>query len=100
MNIITALVQIIILATLVQFITDIIKGWLPAAVLKYATPQIISAIVGIGVALLLGIDLFTLSGYTVGNVIISQIITGIILSAGSVAIHELIAKLRESRSTT
>jgi hypothetical protein len=97
MDIITALVQIIILATLVQFITDIVKGWLPATVLKIVTPLIISAIIGIGIALLLSIDLFTQAGYVVAYPIVSQIITGVILSAGSTAIHELIAKLRESR---
>jgi len=99
MEVLSALLQLIVLATVVQFLTDIIKGWLPEIVLKYITPVIISAIVGISIAVMFGIDFFGMIGYVTEYLIFAQILTGIILSAGSAAIHELIAKLRESRET-
>lgn len=98
MEIITALISILILATVVQFITDIIKGWLPPGVLKYLTPLIISAIIGITIAILFRVDVFAAGGYVTRYPIFAQIFTGIIISAGAPLIHELIAKLRESRT--
>lgn len=98
MEIITALVSVLILATLVQFLVDIVKGWLPEVVIRYFTPPLIAAVFGITIALVFNLDLFAQAGYAAEIPIISNILTGIILSAGSTAIHELIAKLRSSRA--
>ena len=98
MEIITALISILILATLVQFLVDVVKGWLPEVVLRYLTPPLIAAVFGITIALVFNLDLFAQAGYNAGVPIVANVLTGIILSAGSVGIHELIAKLRSSRS--
>jgi hypothetical protein len=97
MSIITALISILILAMVVQFLVDIIKEWLPEVVLRYFTPPLIAAAIGIVIAILFKVDVFVAGGYTSDIPIVSQILTGVILSAGSAAIHELIAKLRASR---
>lgn len=84
---------------MVQFITEIVKGWLPAKVLKYIRPPIIAAVFGVLVALVFNIDAFSIAGYSSTVPYVGCILTGIILSAGSVAIHELIAKIRDTRDT-
>lgn len=94
-----ALFSILVLATMVQFITEIIKGWLPEKVLKYITPPIIAAVLGVLVALVFNIDAFAIAGYNAAVPFVGCILTGVILSAGSSAIHELIAKIRDSRDT-
>lgn len=94
-----ALFSVLVLATMVQFIVEIVKGWLPAKVSKYITPQILAAIFGIAVALVFSIDVFALAGYQTAVPYVGCILTGIILSAGSSAMHELIAKIRDSRDT-
>lgn len=94
-----ALFSILVLATMVQFITEIVKGWLPDVVLKYIRPPIIAAIFGVLVALVFNIDVFALAGYTANVPLVGCILTGIVLSAGSAAIHELIAKIRSTRDT-
>ena len=43
------------------------------------------------------IDFFALMGYSSQLPIIAKVITGLILSSGSTGVHELVAKLRESR---
>ena len=94
-----ALFSILVLATMVQFITEIVKGWLPAKVLKYIRPPIIAAVLGVLVALVFNIDAFSIAGYRAAVPYVGCILTGIILSAGSAAIHELIAKIRDTRDT-
>ena len=96
--IVAALGILIAFAYVVQFLTDIIKGWLPEVVLKKFTPLHIAGIIGIAIAILLRLDFFTMIGYPPQSVLMAQIFTGIMISAGSVGIHELIAKLRSSRS--
>ena len=48
-------------------------------------------------ALMFDIDFFALMGYSSQLPIIAKVITGLILSSGSTGVHELVAKLRESR---
>jgi len=93
-----ALLTIIIFATLVQFLTDIVKGLLPEVVLRVLKPPLIAAVLGVSLAMIFQVDIFAALGFTTPYALAAWIFTGLILSAGSSAVHELIAKLRESRS--
>lgn len=92
---------IIVCAAIVQFIVDRIKDIMPAKVMQYVKPPVWALVVGIVVALLFGLDIFSaLVGLAARWPIVSQIMTGLMISAGAVPVHELIAKLRELRSDT
>ena len=98
MTLTAAILAILIMATLVQFLVDIVKNILPAKVLAFAKPPLIAAIIGISLAVIFQVDLFTVLGFGTQYALASWIFTGLILSAGSSAVHELIAKLRDTRS--
>ena len=97
-EIVGALMSLIVLAAVVEFVTDVIKRMLPFdSIGKVPVPPIISLIVGVAVAILVKADMFSYLDYTVSDEYVAFIITGIVLSAGSKAVHELVRKLRESR---
>ena len=97
MSTVTAIISILIFAMLVQFITEVVKKWLPEKFRSGAAPLIIAAFFGIVIALLFKVDIFELLGYIAGygslGAIAAQTVTGLILSAGSQAIHELLNSL-------
>lgn len=97
MTLAAALLAIIMMAILVQFLVDQVKKILPTVVMKYLQPPLIAAIIGIAIAIFYQIDLFEALGFGTQYALASWIFTGLILSSGSTAVHELIAKLRESR---
>lgn len=91
-------VPISFVAALVQFLTDIVKCWLPEFVLRNIKPLISAGILEIAIALVLSLDFFVAAGYDSNLPIVTQIVTGIAISAGFVGIHELASKLRSSRT--
>ena len=95
-----AILVIIVCAAIVQFIVDRIKDIMPAKVMQYVKPPVWALVVGGVVALLFGLDIFSALGLAARWPIVSQIMTGLMISAGAVPVHELIAKLRELRSDT
>lgn len=97
MEILTSLFTLVIFAVIVEFAVNVLKGLVPAGVSKYITPLIQAAAVGVLLALAFGINIFTMLGYASTVPIVGEIVTGLIISAGSVPVHELIAKLRASR---
>lgn len=91
------LVLFIMLATLVTFLTDRVKAIIPIGkVGGVELAPIYAAAIGLVIAFTAQLDfLATLelpSSPTVG-----MIITGLVISGGSTAVHELIANLRENR---
>ena len=100
MTLTAAIIAILVMATLVQYLTDIVKTILPTKVLTFAKPPLIAALIGIALAVLFQVDLFAALGFGTQYALASWIFTGLILSSGSTAVHELIAKLRDSRGDT
>lgn len=92
-----AILVIIVCAAIVQFLVDRVKDVMPAKVMQYVTAPVWALVIGIVVALLFGLDIFGALGLAARWPIVSQIMTGLIISAGAVPVHELIAKLRELR---
>lgn len=94
----TALITIVLLATLVQYLVDIIKNIVPITEVKgVKLAPIYAALVGVAMACLTKTDILSVLGYESGIEAAGWIITGLIVSGGSSAVHELISKLRESR---
>ena len=89
------IVMIILLSVIVEYIVNLIKPLIPET--NYPVPLIISLIVGMGLGLLVRVDILTAIGFEPVNLTVSYVITGLIASGGSTAVHELIAKLRASR---
>ena len=65
--------------------------------MQYVTAPVWALVVGVIVALLFGLDVFAALGLAARWPVVSQIMTGLIISAGAVPVHELLAKLRELR---
>lgn len=97
MTITAALLAIIIMATLIQFLTDVVKGILPNAVIRFVPVPLIAALIGVALAVIFQIDLFLTLGFGTQYAMASWVFTGLILSSGSSAVHELLSKLRASR---
>ena len=91
------LTLILLLAILVQFVVDRIKILIPYAKIgKIELAPIYATIVGIVVAFVAEVDILASLGFH-SNPTIGYILTGLVVSGGATAVHELIAKLRESR---
>lgn len=98
MQIASGLLIIVVFAIITEFIVDIIKKWLPQKLLSISfVIPILSAFVGIGISLLLGLDFFAMLGFEALNKIVAQIFTGIVISAGSKVVYELIGNIQAGR---
>ena len=101
MDVFSTVIVFVILAMLVEFIVDVLKKVIPIKTLgPVEVPPLLSVVIGIIVAWLVRADIFAALGFVPQHEVASWIITGIIISAGSKTVHELISKLRESRPTT
>jgi hypothetical protein len=90
-------IVIILLATLVQFIVDRLKALIPVAQIgTVKLAPIYALIIGITFAIMSHVNIITMAGFEM-QPLIGEITTGIIISGGSAFVHEVIAKLRESR---
>lgn len=98
MEILSTIFTLVIFAVLTEFVVNVIKGWLPEVALKYIKPPLLAAIIGLVLAFAFQLDIFSMLGYETPWAYVAFAVTGIIVSAGSVPVHELIAKLRESRA--
>lgn len=92
------LALVIALALVVEYITNILKPLVPNIEnIKYPIPLVIALAVGITLTLTTQINLLNIIGLNTTNQYIGFITTGVIIAGGSTAVHELLAKLRESR---
>lgn len=91
------LVVVLMVATLVQFLVDRVKDVLPAKAMTYLRAPVWSLAFGVLLAFLLNVDVLSMLGWSSTVPVVSKLITGLIISAGSAPIHELINKLRASR---
>ena len=89
------LILIILLSVIVEYLVNVIKPLVPET--DYPIPLVISLVIGIALAVVVKADILTAVGFSPSYLIISYIVTGLIVSGGSTAVHELIAKLRASR---
>ena len=89
------LILIILLSVIVEYLVNVIKPLIPES--DYPIPLVISLVIGIVLAVVVKADILTAVGFSPSYLIISYIVTGLIVSGGSTAVHELIAKLRASR---
>lgn len=96
-NVSEMVVLILTFATLIQFLVDRVKELVGSRVMNVVKAPIWAAVFGILFALMFSVDFFEMFGYTSQMPVVARVITGLILSAGSTGVHELIAKLRESR---
>lgn len=93
-----AVIIILVFAILVQFCVERIKEIVGDKVMKYVKAPVWALGFGILFALLFRLDVFTMLGYPAQLPVVACIITGLILSAGAAPIHDLIAKIRESKN--
>lgn len=93
-----AVAIIIVFAILIQFCVDRVKEIAGEKVMGYVKAPVWALAFGIVFALVFKIDLFQLMGYPADIPIVVKVFTGLILSSGSTGVHELIAKIRDSRT--
>jgi hypothetical protein len=92
-----AVTIIVVFAILIQFLVDRVKELVGDKVMNIVKAPVWAVAFGALFALMFDIDFFALIGYSSQLPIIAKVITGLILSSGSTGVHELVAKLRESR---
>lgn len=93
------LVGVLLMAILVQFLVDRLKAIIPVDKIgKLEIAPIYALILGVSISIVSGTDMLALIGFKTYP-IFGEILTGIAVSGGSSAVHELISKLRESRQT-
>ena len=88
----------IVFSILIQFLVDRIKEVLGEKIMQHIPTAMIAAGVGILFAFMFGVDIFEAFGLKSNIPIVDIIISGLILSAGAPAIHELIENIREQRN--
>ena len=66
--------------------------------MQYIPADILSALLGIMFAFMFQIDVFVIVGLDSSIPYVGTIVSGLIMSAGAPAIHELIANIREQRT--
>lgn len=93
----TALTLVLMFAVLIQFCVDRVKGIVGEKVMSYVKAPVWALVFGLLFAFLFNLDVFAMFGLSAAIPIASQLVTGLILSAGAAPIHELIEKLRQSR---
>ena len=89
------IVMIILLSVIVEYIVNLLKPLMPES--EYPVPLILSLVIGVCLGLLVRVDILSAVGFEPVSLTVSYVITGLIASGGSTAVHELIAKLRASR---
>ena len=89
--------MLLVFATLIQFLVNRLKAILGAKVVKYLPADVLAAFLGILFALMFGIDVFKYFGLSTSIPYAGCLISGLIISAGAPAIHELITSIREQR---
>jgi divalent metal cation (Fe/Co/Zn/Cd) transporter len=92
-----AVTIIVVFAILIQFLVDRVKELVGDKVMNIVKAPVWAVAFGALFALMFDIDFFAFMGYSSQLPIIAKVITGLILSSGSTGVHELVAKLRESR---
>ena len=92
-----AVTIIVVFAILIQFLVDRIKELVGSKVMNIVKAPVWAVAFGVLFALMFDIDFFALMGYSSQFPIVAKIITGLILSSGSTGVHELVAKLTETR---
>ncbi len=95
---ISTLIVIFVFAIVTQFFVDRVKDIAGEKVMKVIPAPIWSLVFGVLFALMFDIDFFAMIGYQSSLPTISKVFTGLIFSSGSSGVHELLAKLRESRN--
>lgn len=100
MIIVSLLIAVLALTILAQTVTDILKQLIPIEKIgPIPLPQLLALIVGVVVAVVTRTDILAAIGFSVHSELAGWIITGIVISGGASTVHELVAKLRESRSS-
>jgi hypothetical protein len=84
-----SLTTIAILAIIVEVVTNGVKSAFP--ILKGSRSRIVAAVIGITVCITANIGILENLNISVSNLYIDYIITGIIISRGSNAVHDLIS---------
>lgn len=84
-------------AIIIEFVVGVLKDKLPEMVIRYASPNILSLLLGVTVTFAFCLDIFAALGMVTAWHWLAYLLTGILLAGGSKLWHELISKLRESR---
>lgn len=90
------MLQLVIVALLVESVWESAKMVWQSG--KFSVNVLGALLLGVAVCTLAHIDLFGLVGITMGVPLVGEILTGILVSRGSNFVHDLLAKLNESRA--
>lgn len=87
----------IVFSILIQFLVNRLKAILSAKIMKYLPADVMAALLGIVFAIMFKVDVFTYLGLTSSLPYVGYVVSGLIISAGAPAVHELLLSVREQR---
>ena len=96
-NTVSAILLLFIFAVLIQFLVQRLKAILGEQIMKYLPADVLAAILGLVFAFAFKIDVFTYFGLSCRVHAVGYIVSGLIISSGAPAIHELLSNIREQR---
>lgn len=98
-NMIEEMVAILVLSLIVEYLVKILKPVIPVETIANIPVGLIFAmVIGVTVTMVTDVNIFEILGFQLSNIMIGQILTGLIVSGGSGFVHELFEKLRNSRN--
>ena len=100
MEVTAAIATLVAMSIVVEYCVERVKAILGERVMEVVKAPWWAAAFGVLFACLFRLDLFAAVGFSSALPVVPYIVTGLLLSGGSGAMHELIAKLRESRTPT
>lgn len=89
-------VLVAIVALIVQFLTDRVKGFIPESATAWAVP-LLALLFGELICVTGQIDVLSAAGVVLAPAILGHILTGIAVTGGATAVNELIKLIREAR---
>lgn len=89
-------VLVAIVALIVQFLTDRVKGFIPASATGWAVP-LLALLFGEMICIAGQIDVLSAAGVVLAPPILGYVLTGIAVTGGATAVNELIKLIRDAR---
>jgi hypothetical protein len=92
---------VLLFGVLVEAIIQVVKGWLPDAVIApgWLWP-VASAVTGIILSFAAGVDALSALGVEITAPFVGQVVTGLLVSRGSNFIHDLWKRIKNSNVET
>lgn len=100
MEIFGALASLLVLAIIVEGITQVVKQIAPEKIGKVQVPLVLALLFGVAITWLTSFNMFEPLGLPVRSTILAEVLTGLAAGGGSKFVHELLSRITGSDKYT